>query len=119
MPFKYSAAAYCISMPLYYILHVFVYDRSDPYWLEEIYWIVSLLPGIVGLRFQPKGNTEETYRHFIRTAFYIMIAFNLFCMITGTNLVTLKRWISAGIMISLPVAFFALFLRLNNKSEQL
>jgi hypothetical protein len=113
-PYLKVSAVYSIGMLLYYFLHVFVYRRSDPTWLSELYMIIYSLPGIVSLKYLPLDLKEHTYRHYLRTAFYIFILFDVICFLTGGDFVPVKRWVSAIIMITLPLAFVALFLRLRS-----
>ena len=118
-PYQFVSATYSLGMLLFWVLHVIVYKRIDPYWLSEFYMIIFYLPAIVGLKFTPTTLNEDTYRHFLRTSFYILIAFDFGCLITGYEFVIIKRWLSALIMICLPLAFLALFLKLNRKPNSL
>ena len=112
-PYLITSAAYSIGMLLYYCLHVFYFRRDDPTWLSELYFIVFALPAIVSLTWLPLSIRENTYRHFLRYSFYLFTAFNFICFLSGANMICVKRWISALLMVGIPLAFLALFLKLT------
>lgn len=112
-PFKKVSATYSMGMLLYYLLYVFYFKRDSPTWLSELYMLVYSLPALAGLLCKAKTNHEDYYKNFLACSFIIFMIFDFWCMFVGEGMLFFNRLISAILMVSLPLAFLALFLNLK------